>query len=206
MLTIKCPSCGQIYTGPATLAGQLVDCTKCKQPFQVPFENISGQHAALLNPPEENNGALCMWLGILFSLIGVLIAAVIGKAYGVKKALIGMAIGAAVIIVGLVGWSIIAVNVFGDKEYNETRRNTTRASIAAIGTAIQAYDVRLNRFPESLDELTVDNESMAALLDKTRLNDSWGNPFRYKRTGTGEFELRSPGPDGEFDTLDDITN
>lgn len=205
MSTIKCPSCGQVYTAPDNLAGQHVDCTKCKQPFQVPFENNSGQHASLSKAPEENNGALCIWLGILFSLIGVLIAAIIGKAYGVKKALIGMIIGAAIFIVGLVGWSIIAVN-FLDDGADEVRRNTTRASLAAIGTAVMAYDVRMNQYPETLDDLTVTTEAMPALLDKNRLADSWGNQFRYKLIGKHDYELRSAGPDGQYDTIDDITN
>lgn len=35
--------------------------------------------------------------------------------------------------------------------------------------------------------------------------DSWGNDFRY-RADAGEYDLRSAGPDGEFDTADDITD
>lgn len=205
MPTFKCPSCGQLYTAPANLAGQLVDCTKCKQSIQVPFENNSGQHSPLSKAPAETHGVLCIWLGILFSLFGVIIAAIIGKAYGVKKALIGMVIGTAIVIVGLVGWSVIAVN-FLDDGADEVRRNTTRASLAAIGTAVQAYDVRLNQLPATLDDLTVTTEAMAALLDKNRLADSWGNQFRYKLIGKHEYELRSAGPDGQYDTIDDITN
>lgn len=206
MSTFKCPSCGQLYTAPANLAGQLVDCTKCKQSIQVPFENISGQQAPLSKAPAETHGVLCIWLGILFSLFGVIIAAIIGKAYGVKKALIGMVIGAAIFIVVRVGWAIIVVNFVTEGESHEMRRNTTRASLAAIGTAIQAYDVRLNQLPATLDDLTVTTEALTALLDKNRLTDSWGNPYRYKRTGKFEYELRSAGPDGQYDTIDDITN
>jgi len=108
-----------------------------------------------------------------------------------------------VTILGILA-AVVVVNFAGHGE--ESRRNTTRASIAAIGTAIQAYEVRMGRYPESLDDLTVATDSMAALLDKSRLNDSWGTPFAYKKTGKFEYEIRSAGPDAQMNTEDDITN
>jgi general secretion pathway protein G len=108
-----------------------------------------------------------------------------------------------VTILGILA-AVVVVNFAGQGE--ETRRNTTRASIAAIGTAIQAYEVRMGRYPETLDELTVSTESMAALLDKARLTDSWATPFQYKKTGRFDFEIRSAGPDAQMNTEDDITN
>ena len=108
-----------------------------------------------------------------------------------------------VTILGILA-AVVVVNFAGQGE--ETRRNTTRASIAAISTAIQAYEVRMGRYPETLDELTVSTESMAALLDKARLTDSWATPFQYKKTGRFDFEIRSAGPDAQMNTEDDITN
>ena len=108
-----------------------------------------------------------------------------------------------VTILGILA-AVVVVNFAGQGE--ETRRNTTRASIAAIGTAIQAYEVRMGRYPENLDDLTVATESMAALLDKNRLTDSWGTVFQYKKTGKFEYEIRSAGPDAQMNTEDDITN
>lgn len=203
MPTFKCSSCGQLYTVPAQMEGQLVNCRKCKQPVQIPFQNNQAHHPSPPKTSEESNGRLCFWLGLLFSLIGLIIAAIIGKTKGVKNALIGMAIGTGLCIASIVIWPIIVVNSIGNKA-SETRINTTRATKAAIGTAIQAYEVRMNRYPENLDELTVSTESMPAILDKSRLIDSWGVPFRYKKTGKYSFEICSAGPDGEFDTGDDI--
>jgi general secretion pathway protein G len=108
-----------------------------------------------------------------------------------------------VTILGILA-AVVVVNFAGQGE--ETRRNTTRASIAAIGTAIQAYEVRMGRYPENLDDLTVATESMAPLLDKSRLADSWGVAFQYKKTGKFEFEIRSAGPDAQMNTEDDITS
>jgi general secretion pathway protein G len=108
-----------------------------------------------------------------------------------------------VTILGILA-AVVVVNFAGQGE--ETRRNTTRASIGAISTAIQAYEVRVGRYPESLDDLTVSSEAMPALLDKNKLDDSWGTPFQYKKTGKYEYEIRSAGPDAAMGTEDDITN
>jgi len=108
-----------------------------------------------------------------------------------------------VTILGILA-AVVVVNFAGQGE--ESRRNTTRASIAAIGTAIQAYEVRMGRYPEALDELSVATDATPALLDKNRMNDSWGTPFQYKKTGKYEYEIRSAGPDAQMGNEDDLTN
>ena len=110
------------------------------------------------------------------------------------------------LVVAILGTLAIIVvgNFSGQAE--KTRINATRTSISSIATAIQAYEVHTGRFPDSLDELTVETESMAALLEKDRLHDSWGGEFQYKKVSKFKFEIRSAGPDGEMNTEDDITN
>lgn len=88
----------------------------------------------------------------------------------------------------------------------ESKVAATRTSIGSIGTAIQAYEIRNGKFPDSLDDLTVATDSHPALLKKDSLNDSWGTPFQYKKTSKFEFEVRSAGEDGQMNTEDDITN
>ena len=44
------------------------------------------------------NGALCFWMGALFWVLGLVIAAIIGKGQGVKMALFGMVVSTLVII------------------------------------------------------------------------------------------------------------
>lgn len=123
-----------------------------------------------------------------------------------RRARLGFTLVELLLVVTILGIlaAVVVVNFAGQGE--ETRRNTTRASIAAIGTAIQAYEVRMGRYPESLEDLTVSTESMAALLDPNRLADSWGTAFQYKKTGKFEYEIRSAGPDAQLNTEDDITN
>ena len=86
------------------------------------------------------------------------------------------------------------------------RISTTRSSISGIATAVNTYEIQVGRFPESLDDLTVETDTRAALLDKNNLADAWGNPFSYKKTSKFKYEIRSAGPDGQMGTDDDITN
>lgn len=89
----------------------------------------------------------------------------------------------------------------------ETARITaTRSSIAGIATAVNTYEIQVGRFPESLDDLTVDTDTRAALLDKNNMADAWGNAFQYKKVSKFKYEIRSAGPDGQMGNDDDITN
>lgn len=74
-------------------------------------------------------------------------------------------------------------------------------SLEAVAN-VQILDVRIQQYqaehggtlPETLDELSA----------SVPLTDPWGNPLRYEPLDDGEYDLRSAGPDGRFDTADDI--
>ena len=48
----------------------------------------------------SGNDTLCFWMGFLFWVFGLLIAAIIGKGQGLKSALLGMVVSTLVIILG----------------------------------------------------------------------------------------------------------
>lgn len=60
-------------------------------------------------PNQESHGTLCFWLGALFGPFGLLLAAIVGKAGGLVKALLGF------VLVGIplmaLTWWILAVVV-----------------------------------------------------------------------------------------------
>lgn len=60
-------------------------------------------------PNQESHGVLCFWLGVLFGPFGLLLAAIVGKAAGLIKALLGF------VLVGIplmaLTWWILAVVV-----------------------------------------------------------------------------------------------
>lgn len=100
--------------------------------------------------------------------------------------------------------TVVAVKFGGQGE--QARIAATRTSIAAIKTAVETYEIRMGKYPNSIDDLTVGSDSAPALLEKGSVNDSWGNPFEFRKTGTYDFKIISAGPDGQIGSDDDITN
>ena len=108
-----------------------------------------------------------------------------------------------VCILGILA-AVVIPNVIGHDE--EARRQATRTSITAIEQAVQIFAMRHNgKLPDSLDELTAGTDDKPGLLKEGALNDSWGTPFQYTKTGK-KFKIVSAGPDGEVGGEDDITN
>jgi general secretion pathway protein G len=108
-----------------------------------------------------------------------------------------------VCILGILA-AVVIPNVIGHDE--EARRQATRTSIAAIEQSVQIFAMRHNgKLPDSLDELTVSTDATPGLLKEGAINDSWGSPFVYTKTGK-KFKIVSAGADGEVGTEDDITN
>ena len=108
-----------------------------------------------------------------------------------------------VCILGILA-AVVIPNVIGHDE--EARRQATRTSITAIEQAVQIFAMRHNgKLPDSLDELTAGTDDAPGLLKEGALNESWGTPFQYTKTGK-KFKIVSGGPDGEVGGEDDITN
>ena len=108
-----------------------------------------------------------------------------------------------VCILGILA-AVVIPNVIGHDE--EARRQATRTSITAIEQSVQIFAMRHNgKLPDALDELTQGTDDAPGLLREGALNDSWGTPFSYTKTGK-KFKIVSAGPDGEIGGEDDITN
>lgn len=89
----------------------------------------------------------------------------------------------------------------------DARANATRDSIRSIETAAAAYEVRVGRYPNSVEDLKSSADGMRPLLDpKKPTQDGWGNEFQLRIVDNGFLEVRSAGEDGQMNTSDDITN
>ena len=77
-------------------------------------------------------------------------------------------------------------------------RSQAEAEITALTQAVEMYQLERGRLPKALLDLAV-----SGLADKPR-PDPWGQPYLYLRVGTGDFAIRSAGPDGVHGTLDDV--
>lgn len=100
-----------------------------------------------------------------------------------------------------------AILQLGCRSLDENARiKKTQTDIATIQCAVTTYEIRTGKFPSSLDDLTKEINGQRGLLDVSALTDKWGTKFRYKNEGGGYFEIRSAGPDIQFNTVDDIFN
>lgn len=113
-----------------------------------------------------------------------------------------------VVIIGILSGVVVAK--FSNRG-EQTRVAATRASIAAIGSAIEVYQLDTGRFPSSLDNLLTDsgepNWSGPYLRgDKAAIVDSWGTPFSYKASTGNDYKIISAGPDLQLGSSDDVTS
>lgn len=79
----------------------------------------------------------------------------------------------------------------------------------ALAGAIDMFEVDTGRYPDDLKEL-YDPENIPSgwagpWIKPEWLIDAWGKQIRYTKLKKS-FEIRSAGPDGKFNTKDDLTN
>ncbi len=80
----------------------------------------------------------------------------------------------------------------------ESRLALTQANLRALQNAVASYAVTEGRVPTALQEVRASGMMSAAP------QDAWGRDIRYERRSESSFRLTSAGPDGVFDTADDI--
>lgn len=90
-----------------------------------------------------------------------------------------------------------ALEIQVDK-YLESKVKLTGVNLEALSREVLTYATQGEGLPESLDALRKFHPTAAALPD------AWGRRIRYEKLSDDSFRLRSAGPDGAFDTEDDI--
>jgi hypothetical protein len=83
-------------------------------------------------------------------------------------------------------------------KYLESKITLTEANLNALSREILAFAAEGEGLPGSLADLPRFRPTAAATPD------AWGRSIRYERLSDSSFRLRSAGPDGAFDTADDI--
>src|SRR3989339_556145 len=80
----------------------------------------------------------------------------------------------------------------------------TKMAMSFFDAAISAYRHEFGSYPNSLTNLTESgNVNSIKFINQDDIFDKWNRPIQYKLTPSG-YELRSAGPDGVFETPDDI--
>jgi general secretion pathway protein G len=111
-----------------------------------------------------------------------------------------------VAILGILA-SVVVVNLSGRQE--KSMIQATRASISAIMTAIDLYEVDTGRYPSGLQALVSSDGApnwSGPYLRGGVPKDSWGADFAYSREGESGYRVISGGPDMTVGGGDDITS
>jgi general secretion pathway protein G len=94
-----------------------------------------------------------------------------------------------------------------------TTWGSAEAEIKQFSGALETFRIEQGRYPTETEGLLVLIRGPDALVTRRDLNDSWGNPYVYRRPGKhnpNSFDLYSCGEDGKSRTggkdADDINN
>jgi len=111
-----------------------------------------------------------------------------------------------VAILGILA-TVVVVNFTGRQKGAMIR--AARASIAAICTAVDMYEVDNGRFPAGLNALIQSSGEPnwnGPYLRGGVPADPWGTAFQYTLKGDGAYVVASAGPDLQMNSDDDITS
>lgn len=116
------------------------------------------------------------------------------------------------LVVAILGiLAAVVVGNFGQHGDN-ARIKATRASIAAISTQIDVYQLDMGIYPSSLDDLLDAPSGGSSNWNgpylrggKNVLVDAWGTPFKYTKDDKG-YKITSAAKDTQMDSDDDITS
>jgi hypothetical protein len=83
-------------------------------------------------------------------------------------------------------------------KYLESKIKLTAVNLESLSREIFSYAAEGDGLPDRLEALRRNPPTAGGLLD------AWGRKIRYEKLSGDSFRLRSAGPDGAFDTADDI--
>lgn len=84
-------------------------------------------------------------------------------------------------------------------QYAKTKVKLTQANLESLAREILAFAAGDQGLPENLKELQKRRPALGM-----GLLDAWGKAVAYEKLSDSDFRLRSAGPDGVFETADDI--
>ncbi|PIE24104.1 MAG: type II secretion system protein GspG [Planctomycetota bacterium] len=115
------------------------------------------------------------------------------------------------LLVVIVILSLLAVFVAPNvlRNVDEAEVETTKNQVASFKETCKIFILKHRRIPENWEELYQSVDGKPALLDlEEDPTDAWGNVYELREhpEKTKQVLIVSAGPDGEFDTEDDITS
>lgn len=105
-----------------------------------------------------------------------------------------------IVVITVLAISSIYASIFFTYQYKSIYPENTKKELAEMADWIEKYNKKLGQYPRSLGE-AIGNSPVRKHWDK----DSWNRPYKYVVINEGKnYVLLSAGPDGEFETEDDI--
>ena len=83
-------------------------------------------------------------------------------------------------------------------KYLQTKIKLTGVNLESLSREVLSFAAEGDGLPETLEAVRRFHPTAGALPD------AWGRKIRYERLSDSSFRLRSAGPDGAFETEDDI--
>jgi general secretion pathway protein G len=111
----------------------------------------------------------------------------------------GMTLIEIMIVVVIMALIATGVGIAVIPQLQKAKINDTEAAVESVRTAVQLYIATNNAECATMAQLVEDK-----VIDKNKAQtDAWDHEFRIECDGT-EINVTSAGPDGQFDTEDDI--
>jgi general secretion pathway protein G len=101
-----------------------------------------------------------------------------------------------IVIIGIIV-GIAAPKISG--KLGKAQNVAARASLKAVESAVQSYEMDNLRLPDSLDDLTKQKDGNGPYLKPSELMDPWSQKFQYSKGGSHGmgFDLSTTSPEGE---------
>ena len=161
--------------------------------------------------PSQSNGMGIA--GFVVSLVGFISCGLLSpigcilSLMGLRQEPRGLAIAG--LVLGLVGSAWLALFGFACIAGTLGLSVAAKTAGAALSTSVSVTSVCsvVQEYGQAHQGKLPSEKELKAVLqrDGKPTKDAWGNELRYRITGASNYEVRSAGPDGKFDTGDDLT-
>lgn len=113
------------------------------------------------------------------------------------------------VVVAILGILATGATVYVSGYLDKANQTKALEQVNVFASGVTQYQINnRNRMPKALSDLLEEKDGEPAIIQGGEgvLEDPWGNNYELRFSGKKKFYVISAGPDGQFDTDDDIRN